>query len=291
MQTLRENWAFLVLGLLAIILVILFVRLENAMMASISSQPLPNSQAINTTVTRWPTATLFPPTATFTVEPATPTSTLTTIPVLAKPTVTPTTLPVLPATFTPIPIVLPTLALEPTATATSQTVVSTATIAGQPVTVALLAPRVNYRLGHIDRGDRCATVATILQLILQQEFQQTVETVAFTQVDKLFLTLADPNVESRIDLTPCFIDPDDRDYLPKHFGFIIFVAGDYGKIAGKSYMLVSNGSLKKVLQREQPCLYRFLKEFRIDDTSLQEVDAAAWIADHSALIRGWTTCE
>jgi hypothetical protein len=291
MQTLRENWAFIVLALFAILLVILFIRLQNAILAVMPPQAQTSWQAVSTAVPLSPTLSL--PTATFTARLTTPTSTLTQIPVLARPTITPTSVPTWPPTYTPIPIVLPTIVQEVTPTPNSQAVgiTSTATGASQSAVGVAQEPRANYRLGYLERGDNCVIVATILQRILEQEFNQTIEMVAFTQVDELFRTLAEPNAESRIDLTPCYIDPDDRDYLPQHFGFIIFVAGVYGKLTDKNHLLVSNGSVKKILQREQPCLYKFLKEFRINDTNLQGVDAAAWIANHNALIRSWITCQ
>ncbi len=197
----------------------------------------------------------------------------------AAPLPTDTPLPALP-TDTPVapPTPAPTAAAPPT-----QPLTSTDTTA---------QPRLDFRLGYLDRNnDGCAVATNIIAQILRQNFNLTAESMAVTSADELFATLASTNVEQRFDLTPCYTDPDDRDFLQKHFGFVILVGGAYTQVNGQSHLILVNAAVKKVLQRDLPCVYSFLKQFKVDSVDLNGTDADTWLASHADLVRSWTRCQ
>lgn len=133
-------------------------------------------------------------------------------------------------------------------------------------------------------------VTEIIQQIFQQQFDLTVETVAFTTADDLFATLAAKDEASRVDLTFCYADPDDRAFLQKHVGFVIFVGGVFGQLDGKSYLVLSNATVKAPIERDLPCVYKFLKNLKFPDATLQGQGAAAWLEKNADLVRTWTSC-
>jgi len=152
------------------------------------------------------------------------------------------------------------------------------------------AARPDYRLGYVDRDDRCGVVTEIVRLILTQNFGLTAESVAFSSTDDLFATLAATDINNRVDLTACYTDPTDRSYLQKHFGFIILVGGAHRQADGKSYLLLSNAAVKKVIQRDQPCIYNLLTSFSVQNEEILSQDATTWYASHTDQIASWSQC-
>jgi hypothetical protein len=238
-----------------------------------------------------PTDTPAPPPPTDTVAPA-PTDTVV-IPA------TPTALP--PATDTPAPAPTDTVVAPAPPTDTpappatlAPTVAPAAVAATEPVTATATTaqPRADFRLGYIDRNnDGCSVASNIIAKILQQNFNLTAESTAVNSADELFATLASTNIQQRLDLTPCYIDPDDRDFLQKHFGFVILVGGAYTEINGQSHLILVNAAVKKVVQHDLPCVYNFLKQFKVDSADLNNTNADAWLASHADLVRSWTRCQ
>jgi hypothetical protein len=166
----------------------------------------------------------------------------------------------------------------------------TATASTTLPTVATTADRAAYRLGYVDRGDHCGVVTEIVSLILTQNLGLEVESRAFPTSDDLFTTLANKDEAQRVDLTLCYMDPDDRPYLQKHLGFVLLVGGGYRKIDTKTYLILSNAAVKKVIQRDQPCIYTLLTELNLTAGDLAAQDARTWYDAHPDLVRSWTNC-
>jgi len=222
-----------------------------------------------------PTDTPIPPTPVPpTPEPPTPEPTATSVPPTPEP---PTVAPVQPTAVAPT--------VEPP-TPEPAAPVATATDA----VVSTPAPHANFRLGYLEASSNCQVVTEIIQQIFQQQFDLTVETVAFTTADDLFATLAAKDEASRVDLTFCYADPDDRAFLQKHVGFVIFVGGVFGQLDGKSYLVLSNATVKAPIERDLPCVYKFLKNLKFPDATLQGQGAAAWLEKNADLVRTWTSC-
>jgi hypothetical protein len=204
-----------------------------------------------------------------------------------------------PPTDTPAPLPTDTVAPPPTDTAAPPptvppTVAPTAVAVTQPLTTTATTAqsRPNFRLGYVDRNnDGCSVATNIIAQILKQNFKLTVESISVTNADELFATLASTNLQQRLDLTPCYIDPDDRDSLQKHFGFVILVGGTYMEVNGQSHLILVNAAVKKVIQHDLPCVYNFLKQFKVDSAGLNSTNADAWLASHADLVRSWTRCQ
>jgi len=217
-----------------------------------------------------PTDTPVPPTP----EPPTPEPTATSVPPTPEP---PTVAPVQPTAVAPT-------AEPPTPEPAAPVATATDAVVSTP------APRANFLLGYLEASSNCQVVTEIIQQIFQQQFDLTVETVAFTTADDLFATLAAKDEASRVDLTFCYTDPDDRAFLQKHVGFVIFVGGVFGQLDGKSYLVLSNATVKAPIERDLPCVYKFLKNLKFPDATLQGQGAAAWLEKNADLVRTWTSC-
>jgi len=154
-----------------------------------------------------------------------------------------------------------------------------------------VGPRADFRLGYVDRGDNCQLVTEIMQLIFERQFKLKIETVAFSEKNALFDALAVTDLQSRVDLTFCYVDPEDRESLQKHFGYVILVGGVYRQSSSKNFIVLSNSAVKAPIERDLPCVYKFLKTIKIDDQNLSGQTADGWLAKNSDLVATWTTCK
>ena len=330
MKTIRDNLPYILLVIIAIVLVIITISLQASIISNQSADagaqggqskgiiyalreqlgmlilpatltPVPAVAAVATdtpaataivlpTETPLPIATdtpMPPPTDTPvpptpvppTPEPPTPEPTATSVPPTPEPPTPepPTVAPVQPTAVAPT-------AEPPTPEPAAPVATATDAVVNTP------APRANFRLGYLEGSGNCQVVTEIIQQIFQQQFDLTVETVAFTTADDLFATLAAKDEASRVDLTFCYADPDDRAFLQKHVGFVIFVGGVFGQLDGKSYLVLSNATVKAPIERDLPCVYKFLKNVKFPDATLQGQGAAAWLEKNADLVRTWTSC-
>lgn len=311
MRAIRENWAFILVLVIALILVFLLIGLQSAILSS--QQNPENTQnkslfytmrqqlsmliapATDTPAPAPPTATPAPSTPT----PLPPPPTSTPLPLPPTPTALPPTAPIVVATPvvaepTAAVLVLPTNTPAPLPTNTSTllpTVPPVAVVTNPPAGPQTVTQRADFRLGYLDRQDGCAFATEVVSLILQRNLNFSVETIPYSQVDELYLALASTDEAQRLDLTVCYADPLDRSYLEDHFGFVILVGSAYRQFDNKSFLILSNAAVKKVIQRELPCLYNFLTKLKIDNADFQNPDAEAWYEAHSEIARSWTTCE
>lgn len=160
------------------------------------------------------------------------------------------------------------------------------------VTVTLTPANVDLRLGYIDRGLNCALMSEISALILEQQFGLEIETIEYDTADDLFAQLASTKESTQIDLTLCFLDPTDRSYISKYFGFTKQLGGAYWQNESSKLLIMANASIVAPLQKENPCIYSFFRRVRFEPTEFEEVnDAATWIQNNRAKIRQWTACE
>jgi len=228
-----------------------------------------------------PTATLEPPTATVQAPTATlepPTATLelpTATAVLTMPTLTPltliTTTSALVVTMTEVATVAPTLGATSTASATP-------------------LPSVDLRLGYADRDENCQPVTQLVALVLEQQLGLTVALVHFDSVDALFTAVASTNASTSIDLTFCYVDPDDRNYLQAYGSKIRFVGGHYAENNQKRLYAVSNSVIIVPLKEQHPCVHAFLKNLDLGDIQALPQDATQWLEKNSDRVRSWSQC-
>lgn len=316
MKSSRNNWPFLLLLAVTVILLLMLLNLQSVLVSqqtgAIPSDAGPfyavrrqlAQMIAPASFTPTPTATLtpVPPTATSTAtstSTSTPTSTATPTPLptatavalplpTETPLPTPTLLPLPTDTPIPLPTPLPT-DIPPTAipaTATQE--------APSPTPTETSAPAVepaDYRLGFVERNDQCGGITEIVKLILEQNLSFQVASVAFPNTDALYAALAGSDLHSRVDLTLCYADPDDRAYLQKHLGFVLLVGSGYRKLDGKNYLVLSNAAVKKVIQHDQPCVYSLLTSLDLTDVDLVSQDAQSWYAANTDRVRSWTECQ
>lgn len=150
----------------------------------------------------------------------------------------------------------------------------------------------DLRLGYIDRGLNCSLISEISALILEEQFALEIEIIEYDTLDDLFAQLASTKERTRIDLTFCFLDPTDRSYISKYFGFTKQLGGAYWQNDSTKLLIMANASIVAPLQQENPCIYNFFRRLKFEQKEFEEVeDAATWIQNNRAKIRQWTACE
>ena len=217
-----------------------------------------------------PTATLAPPTAT--LEPPTAT--------LEPPTAT-----LEPPTLTPSSIITTALVVATTASATI-----TPTQATAPTATATSIAPVDLRLGYVDRDEHCQLVTELVALVLEQKLGVTVALVHFNSVDDLFAAVASTNANASVELTFCYIDPDDRSYLQAYGSKIRFVGGHYAENKQTRLYAVSNSVIIVPLKEKHPCVHAFLKNLELGDIETLSQDPTQWLDKNSDRVRDWSQC-
>lgn len=149
----------------------------------------------------------------------------------------------------------------------------------------------DLRLGYIDRGLNCSLMSEISALVLEKQFALNVETIEYETLDDLFALLASTKESEKIDLTLCFLDPTDRSYISKYFGFTKQLGGAYWQNDSNKLLIMANASIVAPLEKEQPCIYNFFRQIRFNSDDFEDaIDASTWIQNNRAKIREWTAC-
>jgi len=194
-----------------------------------------------------------------------------------------------PPTPTPVP---------PTPTPVPPTATSTATPTPAPPTPAPTAsdtplPAVDFVLGYLQNRAQCVLITNIVARILIEEYDRTVRTDHFEDADSMYLHLSHDvaNAQSRIDLTACYIDPDDRPYLLQYNTDIGLIGSAFRQVDGQKSFIASHTNLIPSLEFDHRCLLNFLRQFDLSDASLDAADADTWIVSNAELVATWTACE
>lgn len=311
MKLTKGRLAFVLLGLVAIVLLGIMIGLQLLIIGhqdqpAAVETPVVQAQQAPTTVklalatsVPSPTVTPIPPTP----EPPTPIPPTPIPPTPEPPTPEPPT-PIPPTpeppTFTPEPP--PATALPPTpelptaAPATSVAIAAatappaTATVAPTPAPTNTPALPADLRLGYTERSPDCKLVTEIVQLALERQMGLRIATLHFKTADDLFAALAATTGNDKIDLTLCYIDPQDRTYLGSYGSSLRFLDGNYGESDKKKLYAVINSALISPLKATKPCLHSFLTKLDFGDMQFQTQDAAQWLDKNSALISTWSQC-
>jgi hypothetical protein len=326
MKFLRDNFAYLLLAVIAVLLIVVTLSLQVAIFSTQATAETESNRGLLYTL-RQQLAALIQPATDTPVTSTTATVGQPVAPAVVLPTNTPNVIIVQPSPLPPTPT---TLVIQATATAdpatatllpgaynvsavatrlaaptvTSAQVVpppASSTLAPTATSVALpasAAPPTNtpgvaadFRLGYVTSNPECAAVTALLQLILEQEFALRVVTIPFAEPTTLFAKLADKTEAERVDLSFCYVDPDDRSYLQKYFGFVIFIGSGYRQLNNQKFIIMSNAAVKSPIERGNPCLYRFLVNLNLNDVDLAAGDAAGWYQTHAEQVATWTRCE
>ncbi len=184
-----------------------------------------------------------------------------------------------------------TVTSEPVETNTPLVVEETANEAVPTQKATFTPSNPDLRLGYIDRGLNCSLMSEISALVLEKEFALNVETIEYETLDDLFALLASTKESERIDLTLCFLDPTDRSYISKYFGFTKQLGGAYWQDGSNKLLIMANASIVAPLEKEQPCIYNFFRQIRFQPDDFKDtIDASTWIQNNRAKIREWTAC-
>ncbi|MFN8494075.1 MAG: hypothetical protein U0350_41135 [Caldilineaceae bacterium] len=298
MKAIRENLPYIILVLIAIILVIITISLQATIISNQGAGTAGEDKGILYTLRQRLAMVILPETPT--PLPVTPTAipavTATSVPTdTPLPTPTATPVPPSPTPIPPSPTLVPPTSAPPTAAAVAPpTVAPTAappTPQPAPPPTNTTGPRADFRFGYVERGDSCKLVTEIMQLIFEQRFKLRVDLIPYAQAADLYNALAAKDAQTRADLTFCYIDPDDRDALHSHFGFVILVGGVYRQFNAKNFLVLSNSSVKAPIERDRPCVYKFLKNIKFDNADLQGQTASTWLEKHNDQVQSWTACQ
>lgn len=157
-------------------------------------------------------------------------------------------------------------------------------------TITIPARAADLRFGVTDRGMNCPLITEIVALILTQERDLTVDIVEYETADDLFAALA-LTQQKQIDLTLCFLDPQDRSYIAKHGGYINQIGDTIWEREEKKSLVMVNGTFINPLKTQMPCVDDFFQKLNFAETPFQEQQAQAWLEKHTDAIQLWTTCE
>ncbi|MFN8494076.1 MAG: hypothetical protein U0350_41140 [Caldilineaceae bacterium] len=285
----RGRLAFVLIGLIGIVLLGVMIGLQLLIIVnhdqaagvnnaqSGQAQATPALTLALATDIPLPTATPLPPTPTFTEAPPSPTPEPSTP---APPLATP---------LAPTPV--PPTSAPPTAAVAAVVATATAlpTIALPIATNTPEAP-VDLRIGYTERSVDCALISQIVKLVLERQMKLHIATLHFKTTDDLFAGLAATTGGDRVDLTFCYIDPDDRTYLGSYGSSLRFLDGNYGQSGKQKFYAVINSALISRLKTEQPCMHSFLKKLDFGDVQFQGKNAEQWLNDNNARIAAWSQC-
>lgn len=150
--------------------------------------------------------------------------------------------------------------------------------------------RIGYTSADSARGPECAIITEYIALILEGNFGLQVELRPFAEVNELFATLAAKDAAERIDLTFCYLDPLDRSYRQRYFGYTEFIDSGYRQIGENRLVIMTNSVIKPALERENRCLFQFLDGLDLEGVSLSAQTPLDWYRENQATIAAWLPC-
>lgn len=153
-------------------------------------------------------------------------------------------------------------------------------------------PRGDLVLGVVEDREPCTFVAAILTQALDAHFGVDVVTASFATVDDLYAPLLDRGTgNGGVDLTPCQMDPADRELLRVEGDAVSLIGSAYASSDSQRYLVLANADDATTLRRTRPCVYEFISRMDLGDLSDSELDVELWLVQNSELIEEWALCE
>lgn len=190
--------------------------------------------------------------------------------------------------------------MMPTSTATVATKLATenpsVTALANPTAISIAptaepaAMEVALRFGVTERGLNCPLMTEIVALVLEEKENLKVEIISYDSPSKLYEVLASNEGEEKIDLTLCFLDPDDRPYIKEYVGFTTQLGTAYWQDDSSKFLIMANATVIAPLEKNKSCVYNFFQNFKFTESSFEEQDAKTWVDNHSSTVRSWTNC-
>lgn len=144
---------------------------------------------------------------------------------------------------------------------------------------------IDLYLGDVDRGINCPFITEVAVLVLEQELNLNISVTHFDNADNLFNALT----EREVDVTLCYIDPDDRTKMKDYLGHIRQIGSTYWDDQQGKLQIWANGSSKADLRDDMPCVLDFFENLKITDIT-SDIPAQQWVQNHADQIQGWMSC-
>lgn len=152
--------------------------------------------------------------------------------------------------------------------------------------------KADLRLGYIERnGANCGFFTQLMKLILEREAGLVVKVIEFRNIDEFYAALASTEQVRPIDLTFCFIDPDDRTYIHKYFGYTKLIGSAYWHNESKQLQIMANASIVAPMKRNRPCIYSLLQNLELEGLKHQNKPASQWLGENAQIPSTWIDCD
>lgn len=151
-------------------------------------------------------------------------------------------------------------------------------------------PEADMRLGVAERSIDCEFFTAAIAYVMERDLGLTVQTVGYESADDLFTGLAD----GEVDVTLCFVDPDDRPQIRgedgERVGYIRQIGAHYWDSGEGKLQIWGNGAAKADLREDQPCILTILENIDIEAEEIATDDPQEWVNANRSQIRRWITC-
>lgn len=317
----KENTAYIILALIAIVLIGVTIGLQIVILAerqTASDEPEAETSILKSSpvpgqlpeVNRLQADLNSGQNLAGQVAMAVATATSTPVVVVIEPTPVPPT----PVPPTPVPPTLaPPTSVPPTAVPTSQPEVPTTAetsidtqgnasietdndggeiVAVPPTATSFSAPlptvtsSADYLFGYVDRGNDCVFITQTVETVLIQQLGIQVRTVPFNDSSSLFSELAGGGV----DFTLCYIDPDDRQLMRQYLGDIRQIGFQHYSGDGYKLQLWANGGSKAEIREQSPCMLDFLEKIDFTNFAIEGQTTDSFIQENGSTITNWLDC-
>ena len=141
-------------------------------------------------------------------------------------------------------------------------------------------------LGVTERGSNCTLVTEIMAQILAEDLQVLVQQQRFETPELLFNALSD----GQVDVTFCYVDPEDRQLMREYLGNIRQMGIQYHVGNGFKLQVWANSQSKAYLRDQMPCIYDLLEKVSIEDENLQNLQVQGWRQQNATTIATWLDC-
>lgn len=145
-------------------------------------------------------------------------------------------------------------------------------------------PIPDFRFGYIKSRQNCLMITKIIESVLENEFDISVETPEYETTDELFAELASNEEERGIDLTFCFLSPNDESYL-EDFDYIEPISGDFSLDESYTRQIIANTKIIEKLK--EFCIDNLLGKVEFEETDFETRDVKKWIEDNKYVIESW----
>lgn len=160
-----------------------------------------------------------------------------------------------------------------------------------PAPTSAPASTADLIFGTTDHHPECFFFTEVFAQLIERDLGLTVEVIDFADDDTMYAEIANRQQQRTVDLTACFGDPDDRPVLREHFGFVKHIGDTFWTGPATKLQVLSNAGFSVEIERDQTCLYRFLKNVHFEGEEIATQAPAQWIADNAEVVSSWTGCE